>query len=177
MLDESVIDEEMSVSELLALEELTEKPMFRNFTGADYSRSDFPMQMADDIQFNGTVLSSAIQNQAALYAYYASQAAFALREELRSKLSLETTEAELYDIHRSRLEAAGKKVTEKMLEFSIAEDTKYIKAKEAYNNAKVNATLLRDYLDALKQKGVNMLHVGVNRREERKGQLSIADTQ
>jgi hypothetical protein len=126
----------------------------------------FSEQMMKDVAFSPEDLDSAYINQASLYAYYAEQSRIATKKMDNFKLRIDAVEAELDKQIRNEAAESGTKITEKAIEQNILRDEKYVKAVMSYNDAKAVSQMLRDILDAFKQRKDMLIQVGLTRRDE-----------
>lgn len=128
----------------------------------------FSTQMLNDVEFSPENLDVAYIEQASLFAYYAEQSRLASKKMDNFKLRINTIEAELDKECRDEAISTGTKVTEKAIEQSIARNDKYIKSVLAFNDAKATHQMLRDILDAFKQRKDMLMQIGLTRRDELK---------
>lgn len=135
----------------------------------------FVEQMLQDVQFSPEDLDNAYIEQASLYAYYAHQSMLASRRADNAKLFLNATEAGIDKNIRNDAATEGKKLTEKMIEQEVSRAPVYVSAVKKYNDAKALAQMLRDILDAFKNRKDCLIQYGLSRREEFRSQgLSIS---
>lgn len=128
----------------------------------------FSEQMLQDISFKPENLDQAYTDQASLFAFYAEQSRQASKKADNFKLRVEVIESKLDKEIRNAAAAAGTKVTEKAIEQEIAGSEEYGNAVMAYNDAKATAQMLRDTLDAFKQRKDMLVQFGLSRRDEMK---------
>lgn len=134
----------------------------------------FSTQMLKDVEFSPENLDSAYVEQASLFAYYAEQSRLASKKMDNFKLRINTIEAELDKECRDVAITSGVKITEKAIEQSVTRDEKYIKSVMAYNDAKATHQMLRDILEAFKQRKDMLIQIGLTRRDELKaGSLRV----
>jgi len=137
----------------------------------------FSTQMLQDVEFSPENLDNAYVEQASLFAYYAEQSRLASKKMDNFKLRISTVEAELDKGFRDAAITTGVKITEKAIEQSIARDDKHVKSVMAYNDAKATHQMLRDILEAFKQRKDCLIQIGLTRREELKsGSLRVNES-
>ncbi|MEO9497648.1 MAG: hypothetical protein ABJG42_24455 [Vibrio splendidus] len=130
-----------------------------------------PDQLKKDVSFSEHNLDDAMSQQAALYSYYASQAAKAQLQADRAKNQVEIVEAKLYRTVRNA--NAGKKITETAVLKEIMLDRRYIAAVKRYNEAKMIAALARESTEALKQRRDMLIQTSKHHLEGQKGELFL----
>ncbi len=130
----------------------------------------FSEQMLEDVQFTPENLDGAMIEHPGLFAYYAEQSRVAAKKEANLKFKLEIEESKIDKEIRDEAAESGTKVTEKMIEQQVVRDERYIKAKMAHNDAKATDQMLRDILEAFKQRRDMMIQVGLTRRDELRSQ-------
>jgi hypothetical protein len=167
--DDSALSEE---SLFLEREDLDEIKAMEN-ARPNYGDPGFAQQMMKDAKIIDAGFDDACRNQAALFAFYAEQSRVASKKELDLKLRIETQEGIAYEKLRNKYEGEGKKVTEKALDQELSRDPDLIKLRMRYNEVKTDAQMLRDFMEAMKQKRDMLIHLGLNRRDEKKGELRI----
>lgn len=133
----------------------------------------FSEQMLKDVQFSPENLDGAMIEQPGLFAYYAEQSRLAAKKEANLKLKLEMIESEIDKELRDEAAVSGTKITEKMIEQAISRDERYVKAKMSHNDAKATDQMLRDILEAFKQRRDMMIQVGLTRRDEMRSQSTV----
>lgn len=126
----------------------------------------FAEQLMADVAINPNDLDSAYIEQASLFAFYAEQSRLASKKMDNFKLRIDAVEAELDKQFRDEAVGSGSKVTEKAIEQAIGRDPKYVKAVMSYNDAKATAQMLRDVLDAFKNRKDMLICIGNDRRSE-----------
>ena len=137
--------------------------------------SGFSDQVMEDVSFTQENINEAYIKQASLFAFYAEQSRMASKKMDNYKLRIGVIEAELDKELRDDAAKSGTKITENAIEQAISRDEKYTKAVMAYNDAKATAQMLRDVLDALKQKKDCLIQVGLTMRDEFKAQMRLTD--
>jgi len=136
----------------------------------NYKDEEFSQQVAHDVAIEQTDLNASLINQASLFAMYSAQAIKAMREADKAKLKIDIIEAQLSQSIRDKAAADGEKITEKGIEIKILTDKRYIEAVMTYNTAKGDYQMLRDVLDALKQKKDCVIQLCLMQRDEMKAQ-------
>lgn len=128
----------------------------------------FSDQMLKDVAFSPENLDDAFINQASLFCFYAEQSRQASKKMDNLKLRMEIFEAEADKQVRDDAATTGAKITEKVVEAAITRNEKYTKAVMSYNDAKATHQMLRDILDAFKQRKDMLMQIGLTRRDELK---------
>jgi hypothetical protein len=127
----------------------------------------------EDLEIDGHNLNNAFMRQASLFAYYAATHVGAMRKEARAKLLLEIEEAKVAKSIRDKMVAEGTKTTEKQIEQEVSRTPSYIKAVNAYNEAKANTALAASAVEAFRQRRDMLIQLGANQREELKGETRV----
>lgn len=140
-------------------------------TKVDYSQTGFVEQLLKDISINPDEMDNEFLQHAGLYSFYAEQARLSANEAEKTRLRMQVERAKLDAYYRVELPTNHNKVTEAMIEAAITIDPKYIAASKQAYEAKNLATLIRDNLEALKQKRDCLVQLNVSRREDMKGTL------
>jgi len=130
-----------------------------------------PEQFKEDVSINLSDLNGCFLEQASLFAHYGMMAAKASEQADNLKMMLEIKEAQLNTEHRERLLIFGGKVTEQMVTNAVLTDTRYIKVRKAYNEAKGVLEMLKTAPEAFRQRRDMLIQIGTNAREEMKGDL------
>lgn len=169
-------DDSTSLKEdsVLKQEDLDEIEMMEN-ARPGYGDSGFVQQMMKDAKIADASFEEACRSQAGLFAFYAEQSRIASKKELDLKLRIETQEGIAYEKLRNKYEKEGKKITEKALDQELSRDPELIKLRMRYNEVKTDAQMLRDFLEALRQKRDMLVHIGLSRRDEKRGELRIQE--
>jgi hypothetical protein len=168
--NETVLEDEELNAILATVEESSKSSSNRRLT---YRNKGFIEQMHRDINFSPEDIDNAVIGQAGLYAYYAEQAMWAQREADNLKLKVKLEEAKLDKTVREQMGLQGIKITEAAVEKEILRHPDYQAVKTQEIDAQATATLLRDTLEAFKQRRDMLIQLGVQRREEMKGTLRI----
>lgn len=134
----------------------------------------FAEQMLYDVQFTAERINEAYINQSSLFCYYAEQSRLASKKADNFKLRIDTVEAELDKELRDEAALTKIKITEKAIEQAIARSERYMKAVMAYNDAKASAQMLRDVLEAFKQRRDMLVQVGLTMRDEQKASMRLS---
>ncbi len=131
-------------------------------------------QVRRDLGFSTNDLSSAMMQQASLFAHYGVLAADASRQVDTVKLLLESTEAAVYQSLRSKYLAAGEKITEALLEKQVARSDRVLSLKKALITAKRVESIGKTAMESFRHRRDMLVQQGLISREERKGDLIIA---
>lgn len=130
-------------------------------------------QLKRDVAINITDLTSAMMDQSGLFAHYAQLCADAQRQMDRAKIAVELTEARVHHELTREAHDAGTKTTEAALSKALMRNGKMVKVKMQYADAKMIHALAKEALEAFKQRRDMLIQIGVNAREEMKGELRI----
>lgn len=131
-------------------------------------------QLMQDVSINDTDLTDAMINHASLFAHYAVLNSQAQGRVDKLKLMLDLKTAKLDQSVREEMQASGVKITESAVDQNIRRNADYVRAVNALNEAKENATLTHSALDAFRQRRDMLVQLGVAAREEAKGQVRVA---
>jgi len=126
-----------------------------------------------DIAINDTNLDKCMMEQAGLRAWWQSEAARAEGQYSRTKAQFERAEAKLYDKHRRLAAASTEKVTEKMIENAVKMDDDWLRIKNAVIESQTIAEVARGCADSLRDRGMMLVQMASDRREEGKGQSRV----
>ena len=134
-----------------------------------------------DLAINDADLDSAMTEQAGLYGFYSMQYAKAQFEADQAKIRAEVAKARAHKDVRSRLISKGAKFSEALLEAEVTLHPEYQDALELSAKYRMRAEMLRQSLEALKQRRDMLVQKGKSRLEELRGEvylrgeLSLAD--
>jgi hypothetical protein len=126
-------------------------------------------QLKRDMAFSPNDIDTAMMEQASMFAHYGILHADALRQVDTVKLLLENTEAAVYKLMRDKAASDGEKVTETMLEKSIARHPRVISMKKALNQAKRVESIGKIAVEGFRHRRDMLVQQGVKLREEMKG--------
>lgn len=131
-------------------------------------------KLKEDLSYSDTGLSSAMMEQAPLFAHYGAQHAKAQRQVNSLKNRLELLEAKVYRTLREQAIADGEKVTEN----SLGKDVAAHKAVRACKNALEEAIQIeanaRIAVEAFRQRKDMLVSQGLISREEMRGDVAIS---
>ena len=130
-------------------------------------------QLTKDLAFSPANLSDAMMQQAAMFSHYGVLAAEASRQVDVVKLLLETTEAAIDNLFRSKAVSLGEKTTEAQLEKRVSREARVIGMKQALNEAKRIEATAKTAVEAFRHKRDMLIQMGLISREEMKGDLRI----
>lgn len=131
-------------------------------------------QLKRDLGFSTADLSSAMQDQAALFADYGVKASQASMQVDKMKLLLDNTEAEVSRRERDAKVLKGEKVTEPQLAAIVTRHPRVVAAKQALNEAKQIESVAKTAVEAFRHRRDMLVQQGLISREEMKGELSVA---
>jgi len=148
----------------------TEKP--RDLTRAVKQYVDRDA-LKKDVSFSMADISSAMMDQAALFAHYGVEAAKASRQVDDLKLMLENTESRVHRELRDAAAEKGEKVSEALLDRMIARDSRVINAKRALNEAKQIENVAKIAVESFRHRRDMLVQQGLIQREEMKGEVAV----
>nr|WP_042675811.1 hypothetical protein [Methylobacterium sp. B34] len=119
-------------------------------------------------------LSSAMADQASLFAHFGVLAAKASRQVDNIKILIENQEAKVDREIREAMAVLGEKITEGIVERKIARHPQVVAFKRALNEAKQIEKVANTTLEAFRHGRDMLVQPGATSREEMKGELSMA---
>ncbi|UIN38333.1 hypothetical protein [Methylobacterium oryzae] len=119
-------------------------------------------------------LSSAMADQASLFAHFGVLAAKASRQVDNIKILIENQEAKVDREIREAMAVLGEKITEGIVERKIARHPQVVAFKRALNEAKQIEKVANTTLEAFRHRRDMLVQAGATSREEMKGELSMA---
>jgi len=131
-------------------------------------------QLKRDMTFSPTDLTSAMMEQASLFAHYGILAAKASRQVDDVKMLLENVEAKVYRKVRDEAASTGVKLTEAQVEKQVVTHEHVISFRKALNEAKQIEAVAKTAVEAFRHRRDMLVQQGLISREEMKGELSIA---
>jgi hypothetical protein len=137
-----------------------------------FDQDGFADQLLKDVSVPSDIDKGIIE-QSSLFAYYAQQAYLSAVKADKMKIQLEAKEALKDKEIRDAAIESGSKITEKAIEGEISRDPTIMRLKLTYSEAKANANMMRDMLEAFKQRASMLMQLGSARREEMKGQMRV----
>lgn len=132
-------------------------------------------QMAKDTAINPADLNTSMIQQASLFAHYSALFSRAQRQYDTFKQIAEITDAKLAKSVRDQMAEEGEKITEKAIEQKIARSAAHVQGQKNVNICREQMELAKQTLEALKQKRDMLVQLGVQAREELKGELRIKE--
>jgi len=132
--------------------------------------------LVNDANINSLQLDEEMRRQSGLFSHYAAMTAKVQLQSDNMKMKRDITVAKIdKEIRNKAAEEGGKidgvKMTEKLIESSVNLDVRWVKIQKEYNEAKSDHELHKGMLEALKQKRDMLIQLGVNAREEMKGDV------
>ena len=131
-------------------------------------------QLRKDLSFSTADLSTAIMEQAALFANYGVEASKASLQVDKFKMLLENTEAQIARQIRDDKASKGEKLTESALSELVTRHPKTIEARTALNAAKQIEGVAKIAVEAFRHRRDMLVQQGLISREEMKGELAVA---
>lgn len=132
-------------------------------------------QMRKDLAYNDTNISDAMMQQASLFAYYGELAAKAAFQVDSFELILENVTAAVYKLTRAKFLADGEKVTEVLLEKTVAQHDQVVAAKKALIESKRVEAVCKSVMEAFRHRRDMLVQTGSTQREELKGELRMSN--
>lgn len=133
-----------------------------------------PYQLKKDMAYSLSDLSTAMAEQASMFAHYGVLAARASRQVDEMKLLLENAEARVYRRVRDAAAVAGNKLTEAQVEKTVAVHPQVVAFKKAVNEARQIESVAKTAVEAFRHRRDMLIQHGATSREEMKGELSIS---
>lgn len=145
--------------------------------GAGYNVKDFidADQLRKDMAYTTNDLTTAMMEQSSLFAHYGVLFAQASRQVDAVKMLLESTEAAVYRVIRTKMEADGKKPTEAFLEKSVTQHPRVVSMKRALAEAKQVESICKTAVEGFRHRRDMLIQQGLLHREEMKGDARIAE--
>jgi len=134
-------------------------------------------QLKEDVSFSDADLSSAMMEQASMFAHYGVLAAQAARQVDQMKTRLEIAESAVYRSLRDDLTAKGEKFTEGSLGAAVALHPEIRRHKMAVNEAKQIEQSAKIAVEAFRHRRDMLIQMGLISREEMKGELVVRKKQ
>jgi hypothetical protein len=131
------------------------------------------MQLRSDLSYSTADLSSAMMQQASMFAHYGVLAAKASRQVNNMKMLLENTQAQVYRVVRDELTKAGEKTTESQLDKMVTRHTRVRSVQMALNEAKQIEDMAKTAVESFRHRRDMLVQHGFIQREEMKGELKI----
>jgi hypothetical protein len=119
-------------------------------------------------------LSTAMSEQASLFAHFGALAAKASRQVDNIKILIENTEARVDREIREAMAVLNEKITEGIVERKIARHPQVVAYKRALNEAKQVEKVAATTLEAFRHRRDMLVQAGATSREEMKGELSMS---
>jgi hypothetical protein len=142
------------------------------FNVVDYIDTD---QLTKDITFSPNDLTTAMIQQASLFAHYGILHAKAQRQVDTVKLLLENTESAIYKMIRDEMNARSEKFTETLLEKLISRNSRVVGMKKALNEARRVEAVCKISTEAFRHRRDMLIQQGLISREEMKGELAVKE--
>lgn len=131
-------------------------------------------QLRKDMAYSLADLSTAMQDQSALFVHYGVLVAKASRQVDDLKMVLEATEAAVYRKLREDALKTAEKVTEAQLDKGIIAHPKVVALKRALNEAKQIEATAKTAAEGFRHRRDMLIQAGMLAREEMKGEVSIS---
>lgn len=132
-------------------------------------------KMREDIEFTPADLDSAMIRQASLSLFYGTKLAEARQRVSNMKTTLQTAEAMVADQLRAAAVENKEKIVEARVKSEVDADARIIKFKRQLNEAQYYVDVATAAVEAFRQRRDMIVQLGVNAREERKGEVRVND--
>jgi len=130
-------------------------------------------QVKKDMAYSLADLSTAMMQQASLFAHYGVLLAQASRQVDDIELLLDVARSKVTRRLRDDYAKAGEKVAATLIDKEVETDDKIVSLRIALNEAKQIENIARTVVDGFKQRRDMLIQHGSTEREERKGELAI----
>jgi hypothetical protein len=132
-----------------------------------------PEELAKDISFSDTDLTTAMIEQPSLFIHYGGLSARAQKQADDIKILLEVTEAKLDKQIRDTAAETGEKITEAAIKQQIARHPRIVQINKALNEARMIQELCKTACEAFRQRRDMLVQIGATAREEMKGEVAV----
>lgn len=129
--------------------------------------------LQEDLYINSTNLSSAFEDHAQRFSWYATAFELASDYDGRLKIELERLHATLYNTYKSEAISTGMKITEKGLECKIITTDIYLSLQDQYLSATRQTRLLKAARDAMIHRKDMLVSAASNYRAEIQADISL----
>lgn len=147
-----------------------EKKIFGAITVINHVDSS---QLKQDLSYSSNDLTSAMMDQASLFAHYGVLLSQASAQVDKLKMLLEAAESRIYRQIRDAADLASEKTTEAQIKAGVAGHGRILEIKKALNEAKQIESLAKTAVEAFRHRRDMLIQHGLIEREEMKGQVSI----
>lgn len=130
-------------------------------------------QLRRDLQIRDSDLDGCMTEQASLYGYYSVLFAKAQFEADHAKIQVDIVKAKKSAALRNAKAGRGVKYTEAQIEAETLRSEEYIQATHKANLTRMRATILKEGLEAFKQRRDMLVQKGKVRLEDLKGELYL----
>jgi len=134
-------------------------------------------QIVKDTTINPVDLDNEMLVQAGLFSNYAASTAKAELAMDNLKLKRDIVHAQVDKEVRDAAADEGRKVTEKLIDAEVSTDIRVVKVIRRHNELKAEFNTLKGVLEALKQKRDMLVQLGINSREEWKGEVRVKEAE
>ena len=130
-------------------------------------------QLRKDLQIRDADIDGCMTEQASLYGYYSTLYAKAQFEADHAKTYVEILRAKKYAAFRNAKSGRGLKFSEAQLDAEVTRSVEYLEATQKANLAKMRASIIKEGLEAFKQRRDMLVQKGKFRLEDLKGELYL----
>lgn len=130
-------------------------------------------QAKKDLAFSENDLTSAMMQQASMFAHYGVLFASASKQADTVKMLLESTEAAIYNQLRHDALVSGDKMTENQLDKAVARHPRVSAMKQSLNEARRVESVAKMAVEAFRHRRDMLVQMGLLSRDERKGELYL----
>ena len=140
---------------------------------------EVPVEAKEKITFENAVrinplkLNDEFMTQAGYYYHFAKAEGVANSEVMKSKLLLETVEADLFKEIRANFVTEGVKPTEKMVAAEVVKNKRYLGAKKNLIDATLTHSIAKAGRDAFVQRKDMLIQLGLSKRQEKDQNIKI----
>jgi hypothetical protein len=125
------------------------------------------------VRINPLKLNDEFMTQAGYYYHFAKAEGVANSEVMKSKLLLETVEADLFKEIRANFVTEGVKPTEKMVAAEVVKNKRYLGAKKNLIDATLTHSIAKAGRDAFVQRKDMLIQLGLSKRQEKDQNIKI----
>lgn len=133
--------------------------------------------LQEDLYINSTDLSSAFEDHAQRFSWYATAYELASDYDGRLKIELERLSATLYNTYKQEAVSTGMKITEKGLDSRVITTDIYLSLQDQYLNATRQTRLLKAARDAMIHRKDMLVSAASNYRAEIQADISLRTQQ
>jgi len=141
------------------------------------AEEEYGNSLQEDLYINSTDLSTAFEDHAQRFSWYATAYELASDYDGRLKIELERLAATLYNDFKSEAVSIGTKITEKGLDSKVITNQYYLALQDQFLNAKRQTGLLKAARDAMIHRKDMLVSAASNYRAEIQADISLRTQQ